>query len=82
MNASHHTLTITVYDQDSVYNRVGDLLHRYADKVLMRVGYPLRDHKTAVIFLLLNMTNDEVGALSGQLGQIDSVKVRTSTLKV
>jgi hypothetical protein len=28
------------------------------------------------------MTNDELGALSGKLGQIKNVKVNTTTLKI
>ena len=34
-----------------------------------------------LIFIIVTLTNDELGALSGKLGQIDSVKVKSTTLK-
>ena len=82
LEPNYHTLTITIYDRDKVYNTVGNLLHLYADKIQLRVGYPVPDQNTSIIFIIIKMTNDEIGALSGKLGQISSVKVKTTTLKV
>ena len=82
MESNYHTLTITIYDRDEVYDTVGKLLHQFADKIQLRVGYPVPDQNTSIIFIILKMTNDEIGALSGRLGQISAVKVKTTTLKV
>ncbi|HCK99479.1 MAG TPA: iron-only hydrogenase system regulator [Candidatus Marinimicrobia bacterium] len=77
-----HTTTITVYDRDSSYQQVGELLHQHANSILLRVGYPMADQNVAIIFLILNMTTDELGALTGKLGQIQTVKVKSTSLKV
>ena len=82
LETKHHTLTITVYDRDEVYDHVGEMLHAYADKILLRVGYPVPDQNTSIIFIIVKMTSDEIGALSGKLGQISSVKVKSTTLKI
>jgi putative iron-only hydrogenase system regulator len=78
----YHTLCITVYDRDKAYRKVGELLHDFADAILLRVGYPVDNENAAIIFLILRMTGDEVGALSGRLGQLDSVNVKVSSLKI
>ncbi len=82
MEKKVHTTTITVFDRNSVYREVGELLHRHADNILLRVGYPMKDQNMAIIFLILNMSTDELGALTGKLGQIETVRVKSITLNV
>ncbi|MDO9548892.1 MAG: iron-only hydrogenase system regulator [Candidatus Marinimicrobia bacterium] len=78
-----HTTTITVFDRDSSYQQVGELPGNCrAKSILLRVGYPMDNHNVAIIFLILEMTTDELGALTGKLGQIPTVKVKSMTLKV
>jgi len=77
-----HTVTVTIYDRDVAFRSVGELLHAYADHILLRVGYPMSDKNVAIIFLILDMSTDELGALTGKLGQIGSVKVKSTTLKI
>lgn len=81
METKHHTLTITIYDREKAYNKVGELLHNYADDIMLRVGYPVPDQNLAIIFLIVQMTTDELGAISGKLGQLSSVKVKSTTIK-
>ncbi|AEX84560.1 iron-only hydrogenase system regulator [Marinitoga sp. 1135] len=76
------TLSIIIYNRDLAYQKVSDLLHNYGEKILLRVGYPMKEKGIAIIFLVVEMTTDELGALSGKLGQIDSVKVKSTTLKI
>ncbi|MDD3807404.1 MAG: iron-only hydrogenase system regulator [Candidatus Marinimicrobia bacterium] len=78
----YHTLSITIYDRDKVYRKVGELLHDFADSILLRVGYPIENENVAIIFLILKMTGDDIGALSGRLGQLESVNVKVTTLKI
>lgn len=75
-----HTLTILVYQRDQVYSQVNELLHAHAPAIMLRVGYPVKEKNAAIIFLVMEMTTDEVGALSGRLGQLSGVKVKAATL--
>lgn len=81
MDKMYHTITITIYDRDAAFNKVGELLHEYAGDIQLRVGFPVPDKNTSVIFVIVTLTNNELGALSGKLGQINSVKVKSTTLK-
>jgi len=81
MEKKVRTTTITVFDRNLVYREVGELLHQHADNILLRVGYPMKDQNMAIIFLILKMSTDELGALTGKLGQIQTVRVKSITLK-
>ncbi|KLO22818.1 iron-only hydrogenase system regulator [Marinitoga sp. 1197] len=76
------TVSIIVYNRELAYQKASDILHNYGEKILLRVGYPMREKDVAIIFLVVEMTTDELGALSGKIGQIESVKVKTTTLKI
>ena len=78
----YHTATITIYNRDTSHQKVQELLHKHSDNITMRVGYPLESEKMAIIFLILNMSNDKLGALSGQLGQLEDVDIQTTSLNL
>ena len=77
-----HVVTIVVNDLEEAYHPVTELLHIYAPKIKLRVGYPMRDKNVSVIFLVMEMNLDEIGSFSGKLGQLKSVKVKSMTLKI
>jgi putative iron-only hydrogenase system regulator len=77
-----HSVTITVYDRESAFNTVSKLLHDYARFIQARLGYPVPDKNVAVIFLIMKMTTDDLGALTGKIGQLKDVNVKASTLKI
>ncbi|NWF50980.1 MAG: iron-only hydrogenase system regulator [Ignavibacteriaceae bacterium] len=81
MEKNLHTITITIFDRESVYQKVGNILHAYSDNILLRTGYPIKERNIAIIFLIVEMTNDQLGALSGKLGQLKNVKVSAATIK-
>lgn len=82
MEAKLHSVTIIVYDRQSAFERVNELLHDFSSYVQARLGYPVPDKNVAVIFLILKMTTDQLGALSGKLGQLANVSVKAATLKI
>jgi putative iron-only hydrogenase system regulator len=77
-----HIISIVITDRDNAIAQVNDLLHKYAEHISLRVGYPVPDKSASIIFLILELTLDEMGAFSGKLGQIPSVKVKVTTLKI
>lgn len=82
MDVKRHVVTIVIDDIDDAFQPVTQLLHDYAPHILLRVGYPMRDKNVSVIFLVMELSTDDMGSFSGKLGQIPSVKVRTITLKI
>jgi len=77
-----HVVTIVIDDVARAYQPVSELLHEYSSRILLRVGYPMRDKNVSVIFLIIELSLDEMGSFSGKLGQMPSVKVKTITLKI
>lgn len=82
MDLKRHIVTIVVDDIQHAFHPVSELLHNYAPHILLRVGYPMKDKGVSVIFLVMELSVDAMGAFSGKLGQIGSVNVKTITLKI
>ena len=72
------TVSIIVYKPDRVYQKINELLHEYSRIIIGRLGVPYKERSVSVIALIVDGTTDEVGALTGKLGQLESVSVRTS----
>lgn len=82
MQENIYSITITVHDRNIAYKQVSEILHQFADKIELRVGYPLDEFNIAIIFLVIKLTNDELGAFTGRLGQIKLVKVKANSIKI
>ncbi len=58
-------------------HRINAIISEHADLILGRQGIPLRDRSTSVISLVLEGNTDRMGSLSGQLGRLPGVKVKS-----
>lgn len=76
-----YVVNILVENRQNAYKQVNELLHDFADVIRLRVGYPVPDENIAIILLVVKANNDTMGSLSGKLGQIKEVKVKTVPVK-
>lgn len=60
---------------------VNRVLSEHAELILARVGLPRRDRGVSVITLVVEATTDELGTLTGRLGAIDGVSVKSALSK-
>ena len=60
---------------------VNEILHAYSEIIVWRMGLPYRERGVAVISLIVDATGDEVSALTGKLGRIDGVTVKSALAK-
>ncbi len=58
-------------------SEVNRLLSRYAELIIARTGVPQTRRGCAVISLVVDATTDQIGELSGKLGSIDGVSVKS-----
>ena len=58
---------------------VNRLLHEYGEYIVGRMGLPRESG--SVITLVLECTSDTLNALSGKLGRLQSVQVKSMTAK-
>jgi putative iron-only hydrogenase system regulator len=61
----------------SAVQRMNDLLHAYANIVLARQGLPLREKGVNVISLIVEGSTDDIGALTGKMGKLPGVMVKS-----
>jgi putative iron-only hydrogenase system regulator len=61
--------------------RVNAVLHEFAQLIVGRMGIPYRERHVSVIALIVDGTNDEVSALTGQLGRIKGLTVKSMVTK-
>ena len=59
---------------------VNQVISKHSEIILGRQGLP-RSNKNSIISLILEGTTDEIGSLTGQLGRIDGIEVKSTLLK-
>ena len=70
-----------IIENQACVDTVNHLLSAYAELILARVGLPCRDKGVAVITLVVEATNDALGELTGKLGNITGVSVKSALAK-
>ncbi len=61
--------------------QVNSVLTEFGDIVVGRMGIPHLTHDHSVIALIVNATTDQVGSLTGKLGKIEGVSVKSALSK-
>ncbi len=71
---------IVVENREEASRKINSVLSEYGELIVGRMGIPYRERNLSVISLIIDGSTDEIGALSGKLGGIAGVKVKTSLL--
>jgi len=70
-----------VIEDLSRITEVNNLLHQYSHIIIGRMGLPYRERGINVISLIVDGTNDDIGALSGKLGKVKGLSVKSALSK-
>lgn len=70
-----------VIENLSHISEVNDILHQYGFIIVGRMGVPYRECDVNVISLIVDGTTDEIGALTGKLGKIQGLSVKSALSK-
>ncbi len=65
----------------SAVTGLNQILTRNSAIIIGRQGIPLRDRQASIISLVLEGTTDEIGALTGQVGRLKGVQVKSVLIK-
>lgn len=68
---------IIVENTDSV-EALNGLLHEYAPYIIGRMGVPYREKKINIVSVALDAPQDTISALSGKIGKLSGVSVKTA----
>ena len=68
---------IVIDDPKKSAEKVNELLSEFSDIVIGRMGLPYKKRSVSVISVMVDGTNDRIGALSGKLGRIEGVNAKS-----
>jgi len=68
---------IVVEDRDNA-QKINSILSEHNEVIVGRMGIPYRERGISVISLIIDGSTDEIGAMTGKLGNLKGVKVRTA----
>lgn len=60
---------------------VNKILHTYSPIIVGRMGIPYRERGISVISIIVDGTSDELSAMTGKLGKISGVSVKSAMSK-
>ncbi|HHY39352.1 MAG TPA: CopG family transcriptional regulator [Clostridia bacterium] len=69
---------IVLEDRTKTAAKVNAILSAYGDNIVGRMGIPYREKDISVIALIVDGSTDEIGALTGKLGAIEGVTVKSA----
>jgi putative iron-only hydrogenase system regulator len=67
---------IAVNSREETAKRVNDILSNFGNIIVGRMGIPCKEREISIISLIVDGTNDDIGALTGKLGNIQGIKVK------
>ena len=70
-----------VLEDNSYAEDVNEILHEYRELIVGRMGIPYKQRGVAVISLIVDASADEVSAMTGKLGRISGVTVKSVLAK-
>lgn len=70
-------MAIIVQDREST-DKLNLLLHEYGDYIIGRMGIPYRERGVNIVSIAIDAPQDEISALSGKIGKIAGISVKTT----
>ena len=70
-------MSIIVENPDSA-EPLNALLHEFGEYIIGRMGIPYRQRKISIISVAIDAPQNTIAALSGRIGKLDGVSVKTA----
>ncbi|MBQ3126891.1 MAG: iron-only hydrogenase system regulator [Clostridia bacterium] len=67
-----------IVEKNEAAEKLNALLHAYGEYIIGRMGIPYRQRKISIISIALDAPQSTIAALSGKIGQLDGVSVKTA----
>lgn len=77
MDSRVAVMSIIIENLDAV-EQVNAVLHEYGEYIIGRMGIPYRARQISIISIALDAPQDTISALSGRIGKMAGVSVKTS----
>lgn len=73
---------LMVLRDKSLAPQMNQIISEYSDIIIGRQGLPVHSTGDAIISLVLEGTTDEIGALTGKLGRLKRLAIKSAVLKL
>lgn len=73
---------IVVEKRERVSDQINKILSKHAECIIGRMGIPSAEHGLSMISLIVEGTPDEIGAMTGQLGNLKGVNLKSALTSV
>ena len=70
-------MSIIVENSDNV-EQINSLLHDHGEYIIGRMGIPYKKKNINIISIAIDAPQDTISALSGKIGKLDGVSVKTA----
>ena len=70
-------MSIIVENNDSV-EKLNSILHQASEFIIGRMGIPYREKNVSVISVVIDAPQDLISAMSGKIGNLNGVTVKTA----
>ena len=67
-----------IVESNGDVNRLNNVLHEYGKYIIGRLVIPYREKSVSIISVAIDAPQDVINSLSGKLGKIDGVSVKTT----
>ena len=67
-----------IVENDSSTAELNNLLSNFSDYVIGRMGVPYKERGVRLISVAVDAPQDKIAALSGRIGSLDGVSVKTA----
>lgn len=67
-----------IVENTSSIERLNGILHDYGGFIIGRMGIPYREKNIHIISIAIDAPQDTLSALSGKIGRLDGVSVKTA----
>jgi len=72
---------IIIEHREQTAQNLNQILSEYGNLILGRLGMPYRERGINIITLIVDGSTADIGALTGKIGQIPGIKVRSAFAK-
>lgn len=67
-----------IIEDDSSIEMLNNLLHKYSEYIIGRMGIPYREKKVNIMSIVIDAPQDKTSALTGNIGRLKGISVKTA----
>ena len=66
-----------IVENQEITDELNRILHEYGEYVVGRMGIPYKKQNVCIISVIVDAPNNVISSLSGKLGMLDGISVKT-----